>query len=321
MRLVTIDRRIHRNEYPTCTSLAREFEVSERTISRDIQYLRDFFDAPIDYDSANHGFFYTEPNFSLPALSLRESDLFAICIAEKALAQYENTPLYARLSAVFDKLSALLPNEVKAPAIWIDTPYTFIQESHTIIDSSVWDTISQGLRDQQSIKINHRKAGNSEALSRIVDPYHFVSYRGEWYLVGFCHHRHEIVRFAMSRIDQAQLTGLQFRSPENFNINMFMGTSFGIMSGEKEYRIKLRFSQAQSPYAAERIWQEGQIIEEVDNGMVELSFVTSSLFEVKRWILSWGADVQVLEPPELIKEVHDEAEAMVKLYLNNSITL
>ena len=103
-RLLFIDRKIKSKSYPNCTSLAREWECSTKTIQRDLEYIQDELDAPIKYDAIRHGFYYTEPNFSLPAVNISESDLFAVFIAEQALSQFRNTPVYGKLRSVFAKI-------------------------------------------------------------------------------------------------------------------------------------------------------------------------------------------------------------------------
>ena len=88
LRLVFIDQKIREGmqtgKLANCSGMSREYEVSPKTIMRDIDYLKYQRDAPIEYDSSRKGYFYTEENFSLPALTLNESDLFAICIAQNA---------------------------------------------------------------------------------------------------------------------------------------------------------------------------------------------------------------------------------------------
>ena len=111
-RLLFIDKKIRDRTYPNCSSLAEEWEVSSKTIQRDIEYLRDMLDAPIAYSAKERGYFYTENSFSLPAFDLKDSDLFAICIADKLLQQYKNSPVYTRLQVVFSKIQQSLPGKV-----------------------------------------------------------------------------------------------------------------------------------------------------------------------------------------------------------------
>ena len=91
-RLLFIDQKLRDSsrggKLPNCTSLADEWETSPRTIQRDIEFLKWEMDAPIEYDRSRHGYYYSEPDFVLPALRIGEGDLFAICLAEKVLRQY-----------------------------------------------------------------------------------------------------------------------------------------------------------------------------------------------------------------------------------------
>lgn len=305
-RLIFIDRKIRQKTFPNSTGMAREYEVSSRTIHRDIEYMRDMLNAPIEYDNEKKGFYYSEENYALPAIDIRESDLFAICVAEKALEQYANTPLYDKLAAVFEKIRVLLPQKVSVNPSWIDNKFTFLPESFTAINPVIWETISEGLRTTRRIDITHQKAGEDTATDRTVCPYHIVNYRGEWYLIGHCSLRNAVVRFAMSRIRSARLTEECFSVPPDFDFKAFMGSHFGIMTGEEMHQVKIQFSREQAPYVQERTWHADQSIIENADGSIILSFSTSSLFEVKRWILSWGAAARVLAPDQLVSQIRDE---------------
>lgn len=313
-RLLFIDKKIREGSYPNTTTLSRDYEISPRTIGRDIEYMRDMLGAPVGYDTRRKGYYYTEQNFFLPAIDIKESDLFAICVTEKALRQYENTPLYSRLSAIFDKLKENLPDSVRVNTSWIDTQYTFMHESFTFIKPEIWETVSNSLRQHRQLEIVHRKAGASEPVTRVVEPYHIVNFRGEWYLVGHCRRRGAVLRFALSRIQSAVLLNTSYAIPADFNFNSFIGSSFGIMTEETEYTVKISFSAELAPYITERQWHHSQRIEQREDGSVVISFGTNSLFEVKRWVLSWGAGATVLEPLRLCDMVLKDIESLFNSY-------
>lgn len=313
-RLLFIDEKIRGGKFPNATTLAEDYEVSSRTITRDIEYMRDSLGAPIEYDSVRKGYYYTETNYFLPAIDIRESDFFAICITEQAIRQYENTPLYETLSAIFSRLREHLPESIRVNTTWIDTRFTFMHESFTTISPDVWEMISRGLRQRNRLRIIHRKAGSDDDVERTVDPYHIVNFRGEWYLIGYCHLRKSVLRFAMSRIHAARLLDDVYDIPADFNFSSFIGSSFGIMTEESEHRVRIRFTSDQAPYIAERRWHSGQEIIENNDGSAILSFTTNSLFEVKRWVLSWGKSAEVLEPAELVKQLAGEIKEMSDIY-------
>lgn len=313
-RLLVIDEKIRNRSYPNAASISKEYEVSSRTITRDIEYMRDSLGAPIEYDTEHKGYYYTEDNFFLPAIDMKESDFFAICITEKALKQYENTPLYEKLSHIFNQLKEYLPESIRVNTTWIDTHFSFMHDSFTIIDPDIWETISRGLRQGNQVKIIHRKAGSADAVDRIVDPYHIVNFRGEWYLIGYCHLRNTILRFAISRISKAELLNKKFTPGPDFNFNSFIGSSFGIMTEDTEHHVKILFDKEQAPYIIERQWHQGQNITHNQDGSVVLSFTSNSLYEVKRWVLSWGSYAKVLAPDDLILQMKKEISLLEKVY-------
>lgn len=309
-RLIFIDTRVRRGDYPNCATLAREYEANARTIARDIEYMRDMLDAPIEYDQGRRGYYYTQPNYMVPAINVSESDLFALCVAEKALAQYAGTPLYSTLDAVFRKLASLLPDDTRVSPSWLGTEYSFIPDSAATIDPEVWETLAVSLRGRNAVEIEHRKA-HGEITKRVVHPYHIAAFRGEWYLIAWCSRRNEVLRFAVSRIEKACVCDGRYEIPAGFDFRNFLGESFGIMDEGEPFTVRVLFNSSQSPYVQERNWHPRQEVDLRADGSLVLSFPATSLFEVKRWVLSWGADARAIEPEKLAASI--KAELMKSL--------
>src|SRR4051812_18167287 len=79
-RMQKLHRLIAAGKYPNCRSLAEELEVSPKTIQRDIDFMRDRMDYPIEYDPLRFGFHYTQPVTAFPQLELAEGELVALLI-------------------------------------------------------------------------------------------------------------------------------------------------------------------------------------------------------------------------------------------------
>jgi len=318
LRLIFIDRQIREGmasgRLANCSSMGAEYEVSSKSILRDIDYLRHQRQAPIAYDQARRGYFYTEEQYQLPAIDLSESDLFAICIAEKALAQHENSPVYQRLRTVFSKIEASLPASVSVQPEWVDSGLTVLPEHHTRIDEKVWAAVAEGVRLRRSLALRHERPGETVATQRRLDPYRLVRYQGEWYLIGHCHLRQGMRTFALSRIRGAELLDGTFTLPDDCKAETFPAKQFGIFGGEHEYRVRIWFHRDHAPYVAERQWHVDQRLERGGDGSVELSFPVTHLLEVKRWVLSWGRGVRVLAPDELARAVREEMVAALRGY-------
>ena len=104
-RIHLIDEEIRRGTYPNKKILAKKLEVSERTIFRDLEFLRNFYNAPMEFDAVRNGFYYTDPDFYVKSVTLSEGELFSISLFDKLLSQYKNTPLEKKLKSIFEKIA------------------------------------------------------------------------------------------------------------------------------------------------------------------------------------------------------------------------
>ena len=189
---------------------------------------------------------------------------------------------------------------------WLNDRFTFFPEPAPNIDPTVWKSVFEGLRDSRTLKFNYLNPGYQRAYARAVRPYHAISFKAEWYLLGHCEYMKSLRIFAMSRISKVKVTDDYFFIPDDFDFKTLAGSHFGIMFGKEEYRVRILFNRSAAPYARERQWHPTQEVEDQDDGSIILSFTTNHLFEVKRWVLSWGSDAQVLAPPELVEQVKAE---------------
>ncbi|MEN8141367.1 MAG: WYL domain-containing transcriptional regulator [Thermodesulfobacteriota bacterium] len=310
-RLLFIDRKIGEGSFPNCSSLAAEWEVSRKTIQRDIDYMRDMLDAPIDYVAAKRGFHYSEANFQLPALALKESDLFAIYLAEEILSQYQGTPVYDTLAQIFAKIEDSLPAKVDANCQQEQALFSFLSSPLTTIDPVVWRDVFLGLRERRQLSFTYHNPGQPAASRRHLDPYHAVRFEGDWYVIGYCHKRQEVRTFSLARINEVQVTTSSFPPPSDFNFHKLAKSRFGLHWGQEETRVVVRFQAGSASYIRERNWHPSQEIKEHGDGSITLSLTVGHLLELKKWLLSWGSQAQVLKPSSLAEEIADEARAML----------
>jgi hypothetical protein len=89
--------------------MAEEFEVSQKTVKRDVEWMKVHWDLPIDYDRQRHGYFYSKPVTRFPGVpTVTEAEMFALLVAHKAVEQYSGTPFHKPLQMAFQKLTGQL---------------------------------------------------------------------------------------------------------------------------------------------------------------------------------------------------------------------
>lgn len=82
-RIAAIDQFLRNHHCPSSADLAREFGVSERTIYRDIVFLRDRLGAPVHYDTRWRGYRYNSPHRFFPGVSLTPQEVVALLLAAR----------------------------------------------------------------------------------------------------------------------------------------------------------------------------------------------------------------------------------------------
>ena len=90
-RMMKIHQAIQSGVYPNNSTLARELEVSTKSIQRDLDFMRDRLNLPVVYDGSKFGYYYSQDVVSFPSLQITEGELFSLVVAEKAMQQYRGT--------------------------------------------------------------------------------------------------------------------------------------------------------------------------------------------------------------------------------------
>jgi len=301
--MLQIHAAIQAGKLPNAQTLSVELEVSSRSILRDIDFMRDRLDLPIEYDARNFGYVYTKPVTAFPALKISEGELFALVVAEKALQQYRGTSFEKPLLSAFKKVSESLPDSISLNLTGWNDSISFKTSAEPILNLKIFDQLSQATARREQLRLEYRKPGQAEPEERIVDPYHLTNVNGEWYLFGFDHLRKDIRTFVPARILKVQTTGKHFERNAAFSIHQQLQNSFGVHSGKAQIQVVIHFNHRVADYIREKKWHPSQKLKQLENGGVELQLTLSSIVEIERWILSWGGDAKVIQPVELIQNV------------------
>ena len=314
-RVLMIDEAIRSGVYPSIEELARKSEVTKRTIERDIEYLRDMYHAPIEYDYEKRGYYYSEPNFFIKSVILTEGELFSIALFDRLLEQYRNTPIEAALRRIFAKIAKSMPENVTVDTRLISPQISVILDHQGYIDPKVFENIFTALKTRRTITFEYRPLQKTTYMGRTVNPYHAICQRGNWYFIGHCHDRNEPRMFSFSRVKNIILTNKHFNIPSDFKPDEFFDKEMGVFaSARTPYTVELLVDNEIGTFALERQWHDNQTVEQREDGSVYVKFTTTQMPEVLRWVLGQGHTVKVLGPAELIGMVKDEVEKMRGIY-------
>ncbi|MFN7989755.1 MAG: WYL domain-containing protein [Thermoanaerobaculia bacterium] len=312
-RILELDDVLRQGKKVTATTLAERWETSTKTVQRLIDNFRDEFRAPLEWDARRGTYLYSEPGWHLPWLAMEGADLFAVGVAMKVLQLYEGTPAAKDLKAIFERLSKLMPPEVRvAPSSFVEKLY-IRQQAQRPVDPKVWDAVATALREKVALTIDYKKP-TGEFRKREIEPLHLVLYGMDWFLLAKDPGDDVVKTFYLSRMKAARVGSRRFSPPKGFRPEEHFGETIGIYVGKPHFRFRVRFDREVAEWITEVRWHEKQKLVRLPDGGVELELPASARLEARRFVLSFGKHAEVLGPPELVAEVKEHVRALAAMY-------
>jgi len=309
-RMLRIHQALQAGKFPNASRIAREIEVSTKTIHRDIEFMRDRLNLPIEFDYFHKGFYYTAEVSAFPTMQITEGEIFALVVAEKALQQYRGTSFEKPLLSAIRKMEQALPDTISLNLADIEQTISFRTRAEPILNLQIFDALAKAVAQRQQLMLQYRKPGQP-VEPRLVDAYHLANINGEWFLFAYDHARKDLRTFVPARIQSAKPTGKIFQRTEKFSLEKRLRDSFGVHAGEGKFNVVLRFTPRAADYIREKKWHPSQTLRELSDGGAVLKMTLSSLAEVQRWVLSWAGEATVLQPPELAESVRAAAKKIL----------
>ena len=126
--------------------------------------------------------------------------------------------------------------------------------------------------------------------------------------------KHDTIRtLAVERIQKLEKSEESFEYPENFDPEKLLESSFDIIYDDP-VSLRLWVSRSQAKYVRERKFFRDQTLTENEDGSIILDIRTSGRNDVKRWVMSLGAEAMVLEPESLRKEIIEDLNSLISQY-------
>ena len=248
-------------------------------------------------------------------LPLNLAELMALYFSRGMMGALKDTVLYESLESLFDKIKSTLPPayikylgqmenslEIKAK------PTKHYGKMRDLIDR-----ISDAVIQKKIVDIVYYTISRKKETRRKVAPYKIWFFDATFYLIGNCGLREDVRMFALDRIKAIRPTDETFEMPEDFNIDEFMKSSFGVFHGDP-VRVRIWFAAEIAEYILERTWHETQKIEAQKDGSILFEAEVAGTKEIEFWVLKWGAKAKVLAPETLRDKIRSEIEAMGEMY-------
>jgi len=170
--------------------------------------------------------------------------------------------------------------------------------------------IHTALAERRTLRTRYYSASRDREDVRDVDPYHLTLHNGGLYLVGHCHLRDDVRIFAVERMRTVELTRTRFDVPADFDAERYLAGAWGMLRGDL-VTVRVVFARGLARYIRERVWHPSQKLRDLPDGRVEMTLHVADTLEVRRWILGFGIEAEVVAPEALREALRVEAEAIV----------
>lgn len=300
----------------SASDLAETLECHSRTIYRDLEALQ-AAGFPLYNQKQDNKTLWSilETGSQQMPIPLSLTELMALYFSRNMLNVLKGSAIHDSLTSLFEKVKATLPQQYIDYLAKIEHSLTVGVKAHKPY-RKFKDTLAQvqeAAQNQRLVRVCYFTMSRRKRTRRQIAPYQVWYYDETFYLIGYCYQRKEIRLFAIDRIEQIEILDETFDPPEGFNAEQFMQTSFGVFQGEPA-SVKIRFTKKTAGYVSEKIWHPTQTLTPQPDGGLVFEAKVAGIDEIKRWILKWGADAEVLAPDELRKSVSREVQAMLDHY-------
>jgi predicted DNA-binding transcriptional regulator YafY len=305
-RLLAIVLELQAHGVRRAEDLAATFEISKRTVYRDVQALCEA-GVPVVAE-AGRGYWLAEGYF-LPPLRFGADEAVMLLLGADVMAQSFDAEYRAAAEAAARKIAGALTPERRAEVQDLRESIRFVGEAGAA-DETTLRTLRRAIVARRSVRMRYtaRRGPQSagDETCREADPYALVRSNGAWHLVAHCHTRGALRHFRLDRIDALELLERTFERPPGLHPQR-------PASEQRPLVVRVLFAPSAARWVREAPSFYTVAEELRDDGLL-LTLRVRQEHELIPWLLGWGAQARVLEPASLAAALAETARAIVRQY-------
>ena len=283
--------------------LSDRLEVSQRTLRRDVERLRDLGYA-VDAVRGSAGGYQLRAGGSLPPLLLEDDEAVAVAVGLRTAATSAVSGADDWSVQALTKVLALMPPRLRRQmdAVSSQTESVVPWEGAPTVDAHVLTTLAQACRDDEVVELDYT-AREAETTHRRLEPFRLVSIGRRWYLVAYDRDRQDWRSFRLDRITDPRPTGQRFRPRDLPADDALTYVQQGIRRMPQRHDVRVRLA-ADAASVARQVGQWGTVTPDPDDPSWCLLQMNVDDLDWPVMVLAGsGADFVVESPAELVDRV------------------
>jgi len=313
-RLIHLVQLLQRDEPIPFEDLRRELGTSRRTLFRDLSVLEQA-GMPCTFDREKGGYIL-ERSYFLPPVKLSLEEALALMLFTRRALHRRLVPGHRAATAAALKIEAALPSRVRKHCgellSSVDVRYWPMSDVESIGD--VLALLQQALADRRKAALRYDSYYEQQEIETVLCPYRLTFVRRGWYVIGLSEMHGQVRTFKIERMIKVRLLDETFAPDEGFDLDDYFGDAWQMIRGDRRYHVVVRFSPKVANNVEEVAWHRTQQTQRLPDGSLIFEVDVEGVVEIGWWILGYGKEVEVQEPPELAELVAEHPRAMVARY-------
>ncbi|MBM4254120.1 MAG: transcriptional regulator [Deltaproteobacteria bacterium] len=296
----------------------RGFDVGKRTVYRDLDALR-AAGFPLEErgksDEQGTRWALERAMRVNHYLVLNSRELLSLYLARSVLMPLKDTPFYEDLLSTFHKIEEKLGSKSQVYLRELSDELHFEPGPSWGLGlvPDVVETVRAACTERHRLRVTYSAASSGVTGERELGPQFLYFSKGSLYLIAEDFKDNVTKTFSLARMSAASMLDTPYDGAVT-DPDSYFASAFGIYRSSEPVLVKLLFTPALAPFVKERRWHTSQKVIVRDQGRIELSLEVGLTPEIVQWVLGFGANVSVVEPPALQAMIRDEAARVVDLY-------
>ncbi|QOR68294.1 YafY family transcriptional regulator [Cytobacillus suaedae] len=312
-RLMAIVLQLKKQNKVTATELANFFEVTPRTIYRDIQALSEM-GIPVIALPGNEGGYLIADHYFIPPIMFTKEEVFSLLLSEQIINQVEIPGHQRSINTAFLKIKNVLDDDTTSTFQHLHKRIVFNikEQKPSAIDQQPFQLVTTSIEQNKKLILTYFHPKKQELTERKVHPYGLIYEDGLWYIIAYCELRKEERMFAVNRIKYIKVLEEDFSLPQEFKIEKH--SSQALYNGDGETQVILKVSKSLF-YIIKDYNQmiSSEIVEKND----EFYIVALQTIAPKNYLsfaLRFVDGVEIIKPLSLRNEMKELLSTTIKKY-------
>jgi predicted DNA-binding transcriptional regulator YafY len=314
-RLGEVRALLNSGEGASVYDIAERFRVSVRTAIRYLRALQTAGEPLYEEVIERRKVWRLMASARQQTITLTTAQMVALFLSRRVFDFLAGTGFKEDLDEVFTKLEAQLRRKDLAAARNLDRKVFDVNEARHIYEGRIEDVndIVTALLREERLRVTHDSVSAGKRTF-VLEPYTLMVYKKGLYLVGSSQLHGEIRTFALDAFREVEwLRGDKFDYPPDYRPEQVVEGAFGLIRGSEVTRVRVRFDAKVARYVERVMWHPTQRFKRTATGL-EMTMNVRGTTEVLPWVLGFGGDAVVLEPPGLRAAVAGELRQAAARY-------